>query len=167
MTEKTGSAAQTAAKTKKFADTDLISCTSVTAGQFFFEGGRSKELYTFADAGDTLDIEYRDIMYAVRSKAAAVYKPRFVINDRDFLAQHKDIGAVYGTMYSTADLADMLKLSPSQLRRKAAALPDGAKETLKSIAAERIDNGSFDSVQRIKVLDEIFGTKLLFTLTGK
>ena len=44
-------------------------------------------------------------------------------------------------------------------------MPVGAQESLQNIAMNRIASGDFDSVQRIKVLDEFFGTNLLVTLT--
>ena len=43
-------------------------------------------------------------------------------------------------------------------------LPVGAKESIKGIAATMIDSHVLDSVQRIKALDEIFGTNMLLTL---
>ena len=41
------------------------------------------------------------------------------------------------------------------------ALPIGCKNAIKGIAATMIENGSLDSVQKIKVLGEVFGTNML------
>ena len=43
-------------------------------------------------------------------------------------------------------------------------LPSGAKEAIKGIASTMINSHILDSVQKIKVLDEIFGTNMLLTL---
>ena len=44
------------------------------------------------------------------------------------------------------------------------ALPVGCKNAIKGVAATMIDNGSLDSIQKIKALDEIFETNMLLTL---
>ena len=42
-------------------------------------------------------------------------------------------------------------------------LPEGAKESVKNIAANMVQNGQFDnlSIAKIKILDEIFETQLI------
>ena len=40
------------------------------------------------------------------------------------------------------------------------ALPKGAAESLKSVAAQQVSTGQLDSVKKIKALDEFFGTDL-------
>ena len=39
-------------------------------------------------------------------------------------------------------------------------LPEGALNSLKSIAAQQVANGIIDSVRKIRTLDDIFGTDL-------
>ncbi len=155
------------AKSKKrvFGEKDLIPCISITAGELFFVGAKSKDLYTFANADYVCEIEYRDLKYAAMTRDKSMYKPRFIVQDKDFLAEFPDLEATYGPLYSTKDLLDMLKLPPAQMKKAVEALPDGAKESLKVIVSGRIDSGQFDSIQRIKILDEIFGTELTLKLT--
>ena len=64
-------------------------------------------------------------------------------------------------MYSVRDLEQVLDMSPSDIKRVIESLPDGAKDSIKHIASTKIANGTLDSVQRIKVLDEIFDTKFM------
>lgn len=150
---------------RKFQDEDLIPCVSITPGELFMVGEKSKTLYTWADAEDVVDVEYRDLAYAARSGSKTMFKPRFIVQDKDFLAQFPKLEDAYGSMYSMADLKAILKLPPSQLKSEVNMLPVGAKDALKSIIATMIDNGTFDSIQRIKVLDEIFGTQMLLRMT--
>ena len=70
---------------RKFNPTDMIPCVSITAGELFYEGSKSKNLYTFADIDDVVEIEFRDLDYAARTKEAMMYKPRFIIQDADFV----------------------------------------------------------------------------------
>ncbi len=165
--EKEGKASVPVKPKKVFGDRDLIPCVSITAGELFFVGAKSKDLYTFANADYVCEIEYRDLKYAAMTRDKSMYKPRFIVQDKDFLAEFPDLAEVYGPLYSTKDLLEMLKLSPAQMKKAVEALPDGAKESLKVLVSGRIDSGQFDSIQRIKILDEIFGTEMLLKLTGK
>ena len=55
----------------------------------------------------------------------------------------------------------ILDLPKERMIEEIAKLPRGCKESLKGIVATRLANGTLDSVQKVKALDEIFGTKLL------
>ncbi len=154
------------AEKKKFDPKDLIPCVSITPGEMFYDGKKSGDLYTFADIDDTVEIEFRDLDYAARSKDAMMYKPRFIVQDKDFIALHPALDEVYSNLHSVRDLKDILKLSPEQMRKAIASLPEGAKESIKVIAATMVDNGTLDSVKRVNVLDEIFGTEMLLKVTS-
>lgn len=144
---------------------DTIPCRSIVSGGLYIEGSRSHILYSWADCGDVEDVEYRDLIYLVRTRANAnIYSPRIIIEDEDFINQNKSVKDFYDSMYDTSDLNQILLLPISQMKAEIANLPIGAKESIKGIAATMIDSHVFDSVQRIKALDEIFGTNMLLTL---
>lgn len=152
---------------KKFVATDLIPCVSITPGEMFFEGAKTKTLYTWPDADAVEELEYQDLAYAARSKDRMMYKPRYIVLDKDFLAEFPRLDEVYAGLYSIKDLESILNLSPSQMEKEISILPDGAKDALKTIIATKIANGTFDSVKRIQKLDEIFGTKMLMRLVSE
>lgn len=152
-------------KEKVFAPEDLISCRSMVSGQLFIEGARSHILYIFADYNDVNDIEYRDLIYMVRTYGNKnIYEPRIIIEDEDFIKQNPKLKELYASMYTNGDLIEIIGLPISQMISTIKALPIGCKNALKGIAATMIDNGSLDSIQKIKALDEIFGTDMLITL---
>lgn len=151
---------------RKFNNEDEIACVSITPGEMFVDGYRSKDLYTFADFNDVQYIRYDDLIYLIRRKDVSVFSPRFIIQDKEFLAQNKNVAEIYNSLYSTADLKDVLKLKPNELRNKILSLPEGAKEALKILASTMIDKGRLDSVATIKVLDEVFGTEMLRKVVG-
>ena len=64
-------------------------------------------------------------------------------------------------MYSIKDLTDVLKLDAASMKKTINNLPAGAKESIKNIASTMIAKGQLDSVQKIKILDEIFDTKFM------
>ena len=152
-------------KKKEFGQEDLILCRSMVSGQLFVDGVRSGLLYTFADYNDTCEIEYRDLIYLVRSyKDKTIYEPRIIIEDEDFIAENPKLAELYESMYTKGDLMEIINLPISQMIDTINALPMGCKNALKGIAATMIDNGQLDSIQKIKALDEIFETNMLLTL---
>lgn len=151
-------------KKKRFKNEDEIECVSITPGQLFVQGERSKELYIFADIDDVQFIRFDDLQYMVRRKAPAVFRPRFIIHDKDFLDQNPSVSASYGALYSTKDMKNILKCDIGEMKAKLAQLPYGVYDSFKTLAATEISRGRLDSVRKIKVIDEFFGTNLLSTI---
>ena len=142
---------------KKFNPKDLIPCVSITPGEMFYMGKKSEQLYTFATMDDVVEIEFKDLDYAARTKEAMMFKPRFVVQDNDFIALHPELDKVYANLHSVKDLKEILKMSPTQMEKTILKLPVGAQDSIKTIAATMVDNGTLDSIQRVKVIDKIFG----------
>lgn len=149
---------------RKFSPTDMIPCVSITSGELFYEGNKTKNLYTFADIDDVVEIEFKDLDYAARTKDAMMYKPRFIIQDEDFIKLYPALDEIYSSLHSTKDLKTILQMNPTQMEKAISVLPLGAQEALKTIAATMVDQGTLDSVKRIQTLDSIFGTELLLKL---
>ena len=82
------------------------------------------------------------------------------------MALHPALDEAYGSLYSIKDLKDILKQTPDQMQKSIASLPEGAKDSIKTISATMVDNGTLDSVRKVKVLDEIFGTEMLLKITS-
>lgn len=154
-------------ETKKHDEMDLIPCISVTAGELFFVGARSKELYTWANADYITEVQYRDLKYAVMSRDKQVFKPRFVIQDEMFLEEFPELKDIYGPLYSTKDLMEILKQPPAKIKESVEALPEGVKETMKSVVSQMIDDDALDSVQKVRAVDECLGTEMVLKLSEK
>lgn len=147
-----------------YKDDDKIPCFSITPGKYVFDGEKSGTVYRWVDQGITEDVRYDDLTSAIRTRKPCVYKPRVIIQDEEFLQDYPEIQRLYDSMYSMEDLGQILELDPTRLAEVVKNLPDGAKDAVKSLAMERIDNGTFDSASRVRVLDQIFGTDMLIKL---
>lgn len=151
---------------RKFEATEGIPCKSITSGGLYMEGIKSHIVYEWADNGDVTEVEYQDVVAAIRSNASYISKPYFIIEDEDVLEQFPQIKKKYESMYSIKDLRDVLiDLPVKSMKATILSLPEGAKESIKHLASQMISNGSLDSVQKIKTLDEIYGTELML-MTG-
>lgn len=156
----------TASTKREFKDNDPIRCTSVTSGKLIMIGLKTQQRYAWLDAGDYLDVDYADVIAAVRTRNPYITKPRFVVDDEDFIEQNKSLQKLYDSLYSKDDLTKILQLPANKMAEVIKKLPEGVQETVKSIAVTAIENGSLDSIQRVKVIDEIFGTQMLIKMTS-
>lgn len=145
---------------RKFEPNDLIPCRSVVSGGLFMDGIMSIMPYTWSDFGDVVDVEYRDLVAAVRNKNGYIMKPFFVIMDDDFVAEYPFLKELYAKQYATKDLAKILLMPVDDMVEEIKTLPGNVKDILKGLASTWIENGKLDSFKRIKALDEALGTDL-------
>lgn len=148
---------------KKFEAMDGVLCRSIVDGVLVMEGIKSKNFYKWADANDVAEVEYQDLVSAVRSNTSYVFAPHFIIEDEDFLEQFPQVQKVYDSMYTTADLKEILKLPVTSMMKEIESLPNGSKDNLREVAGKMVLNGQLDSVQKIKALDSFYKTNFLIT----
>ena len=146
---------------KKFNPDDMILCQSICVGQTFVKGFKSGIIYTFEALGAEEYIEYRDLVAAVRSKDSILFKPFIIVLDEDFINEQKTLKSFYENMYTPEDFEEFFTLRPNQMVEALNNMPVGVRDTIKSMAVGRIQDGTFDSVVRIKALDNYFGTKMM------
>lgn len=146
---------------KKWVNDEGIRCRSVTSGPLYMSGIKSHILYIWSDEGDVTEVEYQDLVAAIRSNSAYVMKPYFVVEDVEFAQAYPQVKKIYDALYSIQDLRDVLNLPPAVMKSTILALPEGARETIKTLAAQMVTNGQLDSIKKISILDEIYDTKLL------
>lgn len=145
---------------RKFKADDLVSCRSITFGELLLVGPKSKLLYSWANYGDTTEMEYQDLQALKSTKSSYLYRPRFIIEDEELVEQwSKDFKAMYDDIIEV-DVEDMFKLPLNQFKAKLKKAPKGVQMAVKNIAGEKIMNGSLDSLKKIKAIDEILGTDL-------
>lgn len=146
---------------RKFKETDPIECVSITAGTLGMVGIKTGINYRWAGRNDVTEVEYQDLVAAIRSGKKHITNPCFIIKDADFLAEFPQVNKIYDSMFSMNDLKDVFQLPAAQMKKVIVSLPAGAQESIKHIASNMISNGSLDSVSKIKALDEIFDTKFM------
>ncbi len=155
---------ETAKAPKKFEPMDGILCRSIVEGVLVMTGIKSKNFYKWANAGDVTEVEFQDLVSAVRSSNNTyINAPHFIIEDEDFLAQFPQVQKIYDSMYTTSDLREILNLPVGDMIATIKTLPRGSQENIKDIAGKMILNGQLDSVKKIKALDELYNTNYLIT----
>lgn len=145
---------------RTFKDSDGILCRSITQGGLYMEGAKTHMLYEWVEYGDVTFVEYSDLAAAVRIKSNYVFSPLFIVDDEDFVNEFPQLKKFYTENYSINDLETILSYPVERMQEEIKALPKSAIESLKVLAASSINDGDLDSVSKIKVLDDLFGTKL-------
>ena len=142
---------------KVFNDSDYILCRSVWSGGLNVVS-QSGNLYEFKNYGSECEINYRDLVTMIRRGSQHIFLPRFVILDEDFLADFPTVQRVYGTMYTMNDLVEILELPNTQMQAEIAKLPKATKDSMRNLIATQIANGRLDSISKVRVLTDIFGS---------
>lgn len=167
MAKRTNNTAPKTETKKQFSEHDGITCVSCTAGELLVQGPKTRTLYDWHGIGDSYEVEYCDLISMVRSKSKYIFRPRFIIQDQDFISQNKQVKDFYENMYSIDDLRGILSMSADEISEVLQKLPIGAQDTVKSLASGAIEDHTLDSIQVIKALDKFFGTNMLFLITNK
>ena len=141
---------------KKFEQTDLIPCRSITTGLLVMTGIRSGNAYTWLGMGETIDVEYRDVIALVTSRSGYIFTPRIIVDDDDFVNQNPSLKTFYDKMYTTRDLKSILYINDEDEMIKAINnMPKGVIPTLRNTAVTMFSNGEIDSIHRMKIIASI------------
>lgn len=156
----------TSAKKASFDASEPIMCTSVTAGELIMIGRKTKNLYRWANYGDTEAVEYQDLQAAKLTKSQYVYSPLFMIENNELLEAWTDVQELYNKICDLKDIGEMFKLDNSRFKSTITALPVGIKNTLKTVAYDMVESGVLDSLTKIKIIDSVLGTDIMSLIKG-
>jgi len=150
----------------KFEETDGILCRSVTSGKLIMIGKKTGMKYEWGDYGREYEVEYRDLVIAVRTRAGFVFNPLFIIEDEDFLEEFPIVKKFYEESYNIDELDAIIDLPLKEMKKALLALPPGATHNFKSLAAKAVVDKRLDSLEKIRLLDEMFGINLMLMSEG-
>lgn len=149
-----------ARKKSAFSQHDLILCRSVTPG-WLGVPGKSGMYYVFANYGDEAELEYGDLFALKNERSRYLYDPLFVVEDEELLdsPRWKDLSEFYADkVYGMDDIEEVLNIPYPSFKPTLTSLPKGLLKAITVEVAKRIEDGTFDSLKKIKVLDEVCGT---------
>lgn len=147
-------------KARVFKQTDPILCRSVTPG-WLGVSGKSGMYYVFSNYGDEAEIEYGDLFALKNMHSRYLYDPLFIIEDEELLenSRWKDLSEFYtDKVFGMDDINLVLNKPNTSFKSTLLSLPKGLLKAVTVEVAKRIEEGSFDSLKKIKILDEVCGT---------
>lgn len=149
---------------------DLIPCQSLTAGPLNLSSPKSGFEYRWEDSGDIRDVSYEDLIALRQIHSKFLYKPAFMIMDEELLSQPRwrDLDQLYKSyaIISLTDVEKIIALDANSLEKALNKLLPAMRKVIVDTAATMIENGSLDSIARIKAIDKVCGTDL-YTLAFK
>lgn len=151
---------------KTFKPDDIVACKSIFAGKLLYEGRKSKIVYEFSNIGDTQFVEYQDLKASALSKASILYKPLVIIDDEEVLEDRafSKLKEIYENLYDEEDIETLLDMPTRKFEKEIKMLPVGVLNSLATLMSTRIQEGTFDSMNKVKALDELCGTDLSLLL---
>lgn len=153
---------------RKYEQSDLILCRSVTPG-WMAVYGKSGMPYVFSNAGDECEIEYGDLFALKNRRSRYLYDPLLVIEDEELLEnpRWKDLAEFYSEkVYGMDDIDYVLNLPNNKFKSTLSSLPKGLLKALTVEVAKRIEDRTFDSIKKVKVIDEVCGTDFWTVMSG-
>lgn len=148
---------------RKFAQNDPILCRSVTPGGLIVNG-RSGQKYVFSNVGDEAEIEFQDLNSLKNSHSDFLYRPLLIIEDDELLENPRwtDLAKFYEEkVYGMDDINEILGLPNNQFKNMLEQMPKGLIKQLQLTVSQRIEDGTFDSLQKIKMIDDYCGTNFM------
>lgn len=146
---------------KTYDQEETLLCRSLTRGELLLKGKKSGEIYSFADYGDEIEIEYRDLLSMRATKNNLMFEAYFIITEDELFDDPKwsDLKKVYDKIMAD-DIDELLNMNINDFKKALPNLPSGVKQSLLVAVSTQMEEGTFDSIQKIKAVDEVCGTDL-------
>lgn len=158
-------ATKTAVKANKtYSPDDEILCRSVTSGELILIGKKTGNRYIWSNVNDEMYVLYQDLQSLKVTRSSYLYDPNFIILDEELVEQWTDLKDVYNQLLKIEDITALLSKTPEEIKSVLATLPKGLLERVKAIISDKIVAGEFDSILRIRAIDEALDTDFASTI---
>lgn len=146
---------------RQYMGDDLIPCKSLTKGELIYIGKKTGEVYKWTDFDDITEVEYQDLLGLKAKKSDFIYKMMFMVLDEELLQDPKwsDVKSMYDKVYSDS-IDELIEMPLSKFKSVFPNLPEGLKRAMVVEVGTQMEAGTFDSIQKIKFIDEICKTDL-------
>ena len=141
---------------------EMIPCHSVFPGVLHFYGRHTGMTYKFVGSGDRRNVEYQDLKAAMLEHTGSIFNPDIVIDDSNLINDEHwwEVKQVYEEMFDEEDIKKVLELPTRDFKIAYSQLPSIARDTIITIIASQIENGTFEQYNKARIIDEISGTRL-------
>lgn len=146
---------------KKFDRNDDIECVSVTVGGLTLVGAKTKDEYRWENYGDTTYVKYEDLQSLYTTKSPFLTYPLFMILDEELVNQWSSmLGPIYNKI-NDQDIDNAFTFQPSAFKSYILNAPDGIRESIKTRAGQKINDGTLYDIRLIKIIDEVLETSFV------
>ena len=149
-------------KIKQFSNEDMIPCICVRNNKVVYHSTKTDSRYEWSGYGDVCYVSYLDLVSLMSMKSSFLFDPCFVIDDEDVLADPRfsRLTKIYEDFLMVDNPEEFFDLDVNTLRRKLEAAPKSFKDLIATTAIKMVKEGTFESLPKLKAIDEILGTGL-------
>lgn len=151
-----------AKKIKTYSNEDLIPCICVRNNSVVYHSSKTDTRYEWNGYGDVCYVSYLDLVSLMSSKSQYLFEPLILIDDEDLLEDPRfsKLNEIYANFLMIDNPEDFFNLDINTFRRKLAAAPKSFQDLISTTAVKMIKEGTFESLPKLRAIDEILGTGL-------
>lgn len=141
---------------------ELIECRSIVVGKLLLVGKKSRIQYRWENNNDVQYVEYQDLLAEMLSNSNVIYAPYILIEDDTILEDFrwKRVADLYEQMIDYQEIEQLLQLPAARFKSVLQKAPKGLKKAVANAVSTKVATKSFDSIQKIQIVDEVCGTDL-------
>ena len=154
----------------KLDDTVLVNVKSNTYGQLFFRNPRTGDATEWSHFGDVQTLTMGDLR-AMKGSHRAFYENQWIyilgVEDGGYEDVTPDdiyktlmVGQYYKNVLDPDNFHQIFSWSEPKIRERVAMMSSGAKLNLVVAANTAVQNGTLDSLKKIKTLEDVLGCEL-------
>lgn len=149
-------------KTKQFSNEDMIPCICVKNNKVVYHSSKTDSRYEWSGYGDVCYVSFLDLISLVAMKSQFLFDPCFIIDDEEVLSdpRFERLTKIYNTFLMIDNPEDFFKLDTNTFKRKLIASPQSFKDLIATTAIKMVKAGTFESLPKLKIIDEVLGTGL-------
>lgn len=156
----------------KLDDTTLVTVKSNVFGKLFYKNSRTGDEYNWESHGDTQDLYMSDLREMKGVQRSFFAKNWIMIEGLvEYDEDNEDVTVediynvlqvqqYYKDVLCPSNLPAVLNMSIDELKERVPKMSEGVKLNLIILANTQIENGTLDSLNKIKALEELFGCEL-------
>lgn len=139
---------------------ELIPCRSTTHGELIYISKRTGERIVWDDFGNVQDITMGELKNLYSSSPKFITDVLFVIDDEEAV-EALNLTKLYNGLFDLTNIEDFFDNSATQMSNLLDKMPLGLRQAIASKAGEKVKNGTLDSRNKIKVLQDKLKIDLL------
>lgn len=149
-------------KAKSFDANDYIPCRCVKGHYVCIRNTKSGSAYPFYGYGDEQEIEFQDLRGLVTARSGFLFDPSIIILDDDVLnlPQFKKLKDIYERTFSTEDIDALFELDDLTFKERLLSATNGTKDLILASVTRMLKEGTFESIAKLRMIDEVFKTNL-------
>lgn len=141
-------------KQKQIKNTDMVTVMNTTNGRVIYQSKRTGQEWVFSEYGQSYEIEFSELVAMNNTYRSFLRDPWLLIVDDSAYVDKLGLTELYKTVFNPEQVEKFFTLPVDKMKELLSKAPIGMKELIASKAQEKITNGTFDSMSKIKFIQE-------------